>query len=276
MLMRLFRILLLVVAPPSTKASGGFAWAISYSQQPWLEEFHGFQLIVLDADVQVSLSDLTRPGRDVLAYLSLGEIEQNRSYFQTAKAEGILLGENPDWRGSFYVDLRRERWQRRVVEQLVPAVLAAGFTGVFLDTLDDPAALERQDLQTYRGMTAAAVNLVRRLRESFPKIRIMVNRGYELFPAIAPFVDILLGESVYTTYDAEHKGYIRVSAAQYEQQVHLLKQARTANPKLKICSLDYWDPAGRKEVRRIYQVERTNGFAPYVATRELDRVVREP
>jgi polysaccharide biosynthesis protein PelA len=56
----------------------------------------------------------------------------------------------------------------------------------------------------------------------------------------------------------------------------LLKRARQANPKLRICSLDYWDPDARKEIRRIYRVERANGFAPYVATRELDRVVREP
>jgi hypothetical protein len=107
-------------------------------------------------------------------------------------------------------------------------------------------------------------------------MRMMVNRGFDLFPEIAPFVDILLGESVYTTFAAPHNGYVRVPAAQYDEQVRLLRQARQANPNLRICSLDYWDPRGRKEIRRIYQVERANGFAPYVATRELDRVVREP
>lgn len=263
-------------ALPAAPANGSFAWAISYAQQPRAEEFRGFELIVVDSDAHATLSDLARPGRDLLAYMSLGEIEQHRSYFQSAKDEGVLLGENPNWHGSFYVDVRQERWRRRVLEQLVPAILAAGFSGVFLDTLDDPGALERQDPQTYHGMTAAATNLVRGLRESFPRIRIMMNRGYDLFPAIAPFIDILLGESVYTTYDANDRGYVHVPAAQYDEQVRLLKQARSANPKLRICSLDYWDPTARKQIRRIYQVERANGFAPYVATRELDRVVREP
>jgi polysaccharide biosynthesis protein PelA len=260
----------------ASPASTAFKWAISYAQHPRPQELRSFELIVLDSDAEVSRSAIARSGRDVLAYLSLGEIEQHRSYFNWAKSAGILLGENPNWHGSFYVDVRQGSWRRRVVDELVPAILAAGFSGVFLDTLDDAAALEEEDPQSYRGMKTQAANLVRSLRESFPRMRIMVNRGYGLFPGIAPFVDILLGESVYTTYDAAHSGYVRVPAAQYEQQVDLLKRARQANPKLRICSLDYWDPDARKEIRRIYRVERANGFAPYVATRELDRVVREP
>jgi polysaccharide biosynthesis protein PelA len=260
----------------ASPVSKSFKWAICYAQYPRTQELQGFELIVLDSDASVSLSALAQPGRDVLAYLSLGEIEQHRPYFDWAKSAGILLGENPNWHGSFYVDVRQESWRKRVVDELVPTILAAGFNGVFLDTLDDAAALEGQDPQLYGGMKSAAVNLVRNLREGFPGMRIMVNRGYGLFPGIAPLVDILLGESVYTTYDVAHNGYIRVPAAQYEQQVDLLKQARQTNPKLRICSLDYWDPNARKEIRRIYRVERANGFAPYVATRELDRVVREP
>jgi polysaccharide biosynthesis protein PelA len=262
-------------------AGAGFAWAISYAADPSPEELQGLDLIVLDSDAHFSFSGFPfsntgRSGTSVLAYLSLGEIERHRPYFEWAKSAGILLGENPNWHGSFYVDLRQEGWQRRVVEQLVPAMLAAGFNGVFLDTLDDAGAMERRDATRYRGMSGAATDLVRRLREAFPRIRIMVNRGYDLFPAIAPFVDILLGESVYTTYAAEHAGYVRVPAAQYQQQVGLLKQARAANPKLRLCSLDYWNPADRKGIRRIYRIERANGFAPYVATRKLDRVVKEP
>jgi polysaccharide biosynthesis protein PelA len=262
-----------LVASPATTA---FKWAISYAQHPRPEEFQSFELIVLDSDASVSLPALARPGRDLLAYLSLGEIEQHRPYFTWAKSAGILLGENPNWHGSFYVDVRQESWRRRVVDELVPAMLAAGFNGVFLDTLDDAAALEGQNPQSYRGMKTGAAALVRSLRDSFPRMCIMLNRGYDLFPAIAPFVDILLGESVYTTYETARRGYVRVPAAQYEEQVRRLNKARQANPKLKICSLDYWDPEARKEMRRIYRVERANGFAPYVATRELDRVVREP
>jgi len=125
-------------------------------------------------------------------------------------------------------------------------------------------------------MSAAAAHLVRALREAFPRIRIMVNRGYELMPEIAASIDSLMGESVYSTYDAAGNRYHRVPAAQYRQQVFLMRQALHWNPRLRLCSLDYWNPGDTKEIRHIYQVERNNGFAPYVATPELDQIVRAP
>lgn len=251
-------------------------WVVCYSDKTHAEEFLGFDLVVLDSDAHPPLASMARHGRSVLAYLSLGEVARHRAYFEEVKSEGILLGENPNWRGSFYVDVRDRRWQQRVIGQLIPAVLAVGFAGVFLDTLDDPAALERADPERYRGMAAAAVDLVKNLRQAFPRILIMVNRGYELLPEIAQLIDVLLGESVYTTYAAAEKRYLRVPEGEYGQQVGLMRQALRWNPKLRLCSLDYWDPADRKEIQLIYQVERANGFAPYVATPELDRIVRAP
>lgn len=278
--MRLFLasfIAFLVAAP----AEAAPPWAVSYSRDVLPAELHNFHLVVLDSDTHPPLDLLKRDllrrrERDLLGYLSLGEIERHRTYFGAAEAEGLLLGENPVWHGSSYVDFRDPRWRQLVTEQLVPGILASGFNGIFLDTLDDAAALERANPQKYRGMMAAAVELIRGLRHAFPQIRIMVNRGYDLLPQIAPFIDIILGESVYTTYDPERKGYARVPTPEYEQQVRLMRRTLQWNPKLRICSLDYWDPSDTKQIRQIYRVERANGFAPYVATRELDRIVQAP
>jgi uncharacterized protein (TIGR01370 family) len=271
--MRLLLILALAFANP---VGAAFRWVVCYSDKPAAEEFRDFQLVVLDSDAHPPLALLARRGRDLLGYLSLGEAGSHCAYFPALQSAGVLLGENPNWRGSFYVDFRDERWQRLVLEKLVPAILAAGFNGVFLDTLDDAAALEQADPERFRGMAAAAAHLVKSIRRSFPQIRIMANRGYDLLPHIAPSIDFLLGESVYSTYGGGIKGYARVPVAQYEQQVGWMKQALIWNPKLRVCSLDYWDPAAPLEIRRIYRVERANGFAPYVATRELDRIVRAP
>jgi polysaccharide biosynthesis protein PelA len=269
-------LLLFVVASlAACPAGAAFQWAVCYSGNAAVEEFHDFSLVVLDSDTHPPLDLLHRRGRDLLGYLSLGEVERHRPYFAAVQAEGLLLGENPNWHGSFYVDFRDERWRQRVIRQLVPALLAAGFNGVFLDTLDDAAGLERDHPEAFRGMTQAASELVRSLRAAFPHIRIMVNRGYDLLSGIAPSIDFLLGESVYSTYDSPH-GYARAPAAQYQEQVRLMRQARRWNPRLRICSLDYWDPADSKEIRHIYQVERANGFAPYVSTRELDHIVKAP
>lgn len=251
-------------------------WVVYYSDQAHVEEFRDYGLVVLDSDRHPPLAPLTADGKTLLGYISLGEIEHQRAEFQAVKAEGILAGENPRWPGAYYVDLRDERWRRRVIERIIPRILASGFRGIFLDTLDSAVELERRDPDRYRGMTSAAVRLVKALRLTFPSITIMMNRGYGLLPEVAPFINILLGESVYTTYDSDRGVYRLLPADEYRAQVGLLKDAKKSNPKLRICSLDYWDPTDLEGIRRIYRQQRANGFEPYVATIGLDRILAEP
>jgi polysaccharide biosynthesis protein PelA len=251
-------------------------WVVYYSDQAQLEEFRDFGLVVLDSDKHPPLGALAAAGKTLLGYISLGEIEHQRADFPAVKAEGVLAGENPLWPGAYYVDLRDERWRRRVIEQFVPRILASGFQGIFLDTLDSAVELERQHPDKYRGMTSAAAILVKALRLAFPSITIMMNRGYGILPEVAPFIDILLGESVYTTYDSDRKIYRLLPADEYRAQVRLLKDAKTSNRRLRICSLDYWDPTDLGGIRRIYREQRANGFEPYVATIGLDRILAEP
>jgi uncharacterized protein (TIGR01370 family) len=250
-------------------------WVVYYSDQAHVEEFRDFGLVVLDSDRHPPLGPLAADGKTLLGYISLGEIEQQRPEFQAVKAEGILAGENPRWPGAYYVDLRDRRWQRRVIER-APGILAHGFQGLFLDTLDSAIELENRYPDKYRGMTTAAAGLVKALRAAFPSIPIMMNRGYGLLPEVAPFIDILLGESVYATYDPVRHTYRLLPADEYQAQVRLLKDAKKKNPRLRICSLDYWDPTDLAGVRRVYRQERASGFEPYVASIGLDRIVAEP
>jgi hypothetical protein len=62
----------------------------------------------------------------------------------------------------------------------------------------------------------------------------------------------------------------------YRYQVDLLQAARKRCPSLRIFTLDYWNPDDRAGLRKIYRVQRANGFEPYVSTIALDRVVLEP
>jgi polysaccharide biosynthesis protein PelA len=251
-------------------------WVVYYSDQAQVEEFRSFGLVVLDSNRHPPLGPLAADGKTLLGYISLGEIEQQRPEFQAVKAEGILAGENPQWPGTYYVDLRDQRWQRRVIEEMTPSILVHGFQGIFLDTLDSAVELENRYPDKYRGMTTAAAGLVKALRAAFPSIPIMMNRGYGLLPEVAPFVDILLGESVYSTYDSGRKIYRLLPANEYQAQVRLLKDAKRKNTRLRICTLDYWDPTDLEGIRRIYRQERASGFEPYVTTIGLDRILAEP
>jgi endo-alpha-1,4-polygalactosaminidase (GH114 family) len=104
----------------------------------------------------------------------------------------------------------------------------------------------------------------------------MINRAYDILPQIDPYIDMELGESVYTDYDFRAKKYDKVEPDLYQKQVELLQQAKLSNPKLKVYTLDYMDPKNTKAIAEIYQTQRSNGFIPYVATVDLDRVIPEP
>src|SRR5262245_38600002 len=105
-------------------------WAAYYSNSAPIPEFDGFSLLVLDSDHHPALQYLLGQGKMLLGYLSVGEVERNRSYFAAVRSENILLQENRNWAGSYFVDVRDPRWSKRVLEELIPQILKSGFGGV--------------------------------------------------------------------------------------------------------------------------------------------------
>lgn len=251
-------------------------WTAYYAADLPASAFYGYDLVIFESDRHPPIEPLIDRGKQVLGYISLGEIHQTRPYFAEAKAEGLLLMENENWKGSYFVDVRDPRWTRRVVEKLVPAILHRGFQGIFLDTLDNPPHLQRIDPKAYAGMSEAGARLVRTLRRHYPRMPIVMNRGYDLLPMVERDIDMILGESVYADYDFAQKRYQRVEEATYRLQVDLLTGSARRQPKLKILTLDYWNPDDAAGIAEIYRIQEANGFHPYVATVELDRLVPRP
>jgi polysaccharide biosynthesis protein PelA len=269
-------LLVLLVASGVRADTRPIPWAVYYAAELPPSAFYGYDLIVFEPDRHPAIEPLVDRGKKVVGYISLGEVNETRPYFADVKAEGLFRGENEFWKGSHFVDVRDPRWTKRVVEELVPTILRRGFHGIFIDTLDNPGHLERLDAKANAGMVEAAARLVRTLRRNFPRMLIVLNRGYEVLPAVERDIDMVLGESVYTDYDFAAKRYGRVETATYLRQVEILKAAAQRQPKLRVLTLDYWDPADAAAIADIYRVQAANGFSPYVATVELDRLVPRP
>lgn len=86
-----------------------------------------------------------KPGggtRLVIAYMSIGEAEDYRYYWNTAWASSPpswLEGENPDWPGNYKVKYWDPAWQAIFYgnnTSYLKKVLNAGFDGVYLDIID--------------------------------------------------------------------------------------------------------------------------------------------
>lgn len=251
-------------------------WLCYYGDSAKAEELADFDLLVLEPDRHPPLDRLIEKNRRLIGYLSLGEIDRHRPYHRLVKAEGLLLEANPNWPDASFVDLRDKRWAKRVVEEIVPAILRQGFGGIFLDTLDDAAFLEARDPARFAGMRAAAVRLVKSLRQHYPHITIAVNRGFDLLPDMAGDIDIVVAESLHTTWNFADDTARRRSDEEYGRQLAALRAGLARRPDLTVLTLDYWDMSDRAGTADIYRRSRAAGFAPYVTTIGLDRVTREP
>ncbi|MFD2909094.1 endo alpha-1,4 polygalactosaminidase [Flavobacterium ardleyense] len=80
--------------------------------------------------------------RLVISYMSIGEAEDYRYYWQTSwttNRPSWLDVENPDWTGNFKVKYWNPEWQKIIYgndSSYLKKVLNAGFDGVYLDIID--------------------------------------------------------------------------------------------------------------------------------------------
>lgn len=114
-------------------------------------------VIVLDANYNSDKDGAWKPaelkkirsgkiGRRVIAYVSIGEAEDYRPYWQKnwdankdgkpdASAPSFLNIENPDWKGNYRVRYWQPEWQQ-IMLPVVDQVVAQGFDGIYLDIVD--------------------------------------------------------------------------------------------------------------------------------------------
>ena len=251
-------------------------FVVYYGKDAAIGEFARYSRAVLDSDHHPPLAPLKARGIELFGYLSLGEADQARDYYPAIAAAGLLLGANPDWPGARYVDLRKPAWTAQILDHLIPALLNEGFEGLFLDTLDDAGFLEHADPVRNHGMVAAAAALVRAIHARYPTVPLMLNRAYDVGALVADALNAVLAESLLTTHDFKTRRYLMRTPNDLNWGLTKLAELRRLNPKIQIYTLDYWDPADRAGVTRLYEQERKAGFIPYVATIDLQRIVTEP
>ncbi len=252
-------------------------WAVYYGNALQAEDFASFDLIVLDAEHSGPVAPLKAQGKTVLGYLSLGEAESYRPYYKEIKHKKLVLAKNPQWPDHRVIDIRNPAWEAMVSGTLIPQLLAQGFDGVMFDTIDSPLHMERLDAKRYAGMGKTAADVICSIRAEYPDMKIMLNRGFEILPQVAGCIDMVMAETTRSDLQPkdDKKPYL-TAQADYEQYVATLKEAQVKNPALKVYSLDYWTMEDRAGVARIYNEQRAQGFIPYVATIDLQKIYTEP
>jgi hypothetical protein len=211
------------------------------------------------------LAALRSCGLVVYAYLSVGE--QRSSEGGAALPAEIVLGRNEGW-NTVIVDPASEEWREQLALR-ARFLRGAGYDGLFLDTLDsfrrvltEPAAVEAR--------WHALAGLIRDLHEGDPALRFLLNRGFELLPAVGSLVDGVAAESLFRSWDPSNKRYVEVSAADRAWLAARLGEARDRFG-LEAIAIDYVPAGDRALARRTGRAIAALGFTPYVAQPALDR-----
>lgn len=251
-------------------------WVVYYGAGEPAESFAPYDVIVFDNLAHPKLDILKSPHRLILGYLSIGE-EATHNPMSIHQQDGVRLEKNTLWGAENYVlDLRSELWAADILQNQIPAILASGFDGIMIDTIDMPLEATRHSPPLHQEMKAAAIKLIKAIRTTYPDLPIMLNRGFEILPAIAEDIDMVLGESVTTMHLREEDSYYFRSEQDNQYIKTILKKAQKENTALRLFSLNYWPPGQGAIIKQIYHMDRDRGYIPYVATPDLAQHIREP
>lgn len=242
-------------------------WVCYYGSNREVLAIPGKDLLILDADSIGPLTQEEKKGRICLAYLSLGEAESYRWFWDEIKDEPWIGGENPHWPGAHLIDVRAEAWQSLLIKRVARRHLERGYDGFLLDTLDTADTLMNHEPLLYEGVHSAMVTIVRRLREAYPHAILVANGGLSMIRGTAPYLDGVLYEGIYSTYDFTTKTYRRRTDA--ERTWIQERLSRVIPYELPILALEYVDPSHPEEAASIEAMARAAGFPPYLTQIDL-------
>ncbi len=247
------------------------SFAAYYSKRDF-ETLPAFDHLLLDPEAHPSLKPLLENGVKPFAYLSLGEVSESRWYFETVRDRSLLLHEQNNFPGSWFVDIREKKWHRFLVNQVIPKLLEQGFQGLLLDTLDHALYLEANDPISFKGMREAAIDLVEAIRNRYPNTPIVLNRGLDLVDELGDLVSCILAEDVLSRFNFSSNEYEMVPETEQKQLVMQLKNVKKSFPHLSIWTLDYWKENDKSFMKEIAKKQKAQGFTPYVASYSLKSI----
>jgi len=217
------------------------------------------------------------PGGDkiVLAYMSIGEAESYRFYWQPGWTPGNpawLDDENPDWPGNYKVHYWDPAWQT-IVFSFADRLLNAGFDGAYLDIIDAYEYYADQGRTTAPQEMADFVAAIRAYaRQRDPAFFIFPQNAPELatfVPTYMASVDGIGQEDIYYGYLDDDVMTPPTVTAELESYLDLYRDVGK-----KVLTVDYAQvPA---HVDDAYAKSQAKGYVPFCTVRALDQLIVNP
>ena len=225
-----------------------------------------FDRVVVEAENLKDLDGLRTDGADVFAYVSVGEAEGWRASAKALPAE-LFLGTNTAW-SSRIADLTQPGWRDYLIGQRMAPLWQAGYRGFFLDTLDSYQRVVT-NAQEEQAQARALVEIVRTIKQRFPGVKLLFNRGFAVLPEVGPLAVGLVAESLFQSWDPATRQYLPVTPKERTWLLERLNDARHRYD-LPITVIDYV-PADQPQLAQATARQISAlGFTPWVSTPGLD------
>jgi len=217
------------------------------------------------------------PGGDkiVLAYMSIGEAENYRFYWQDGWVPGDpdwLDAENPNWPGNYKVHYWAPGWQS-IVLSYTDRLLDAGFDGAYLDIIDAYEYYADGGRATAAQEMAGFVAAIRaHARARDPDFYIFPQNAPELAEKVPAYLDCVDGigqEDIYYGYEKDDRPTPPAVTAGLAGYLDTFRDAGKL-----VLTVDYaTTPA---HVDDAYAKSQDRGYVPFVTVRDLDRLTINP
>ncbi len=243
---------------------------------------------------QIQRLKKSKGGKQVLAYISIGEAERYRFYWQDGWAPGNpgwMGKENPNWTGNYKVKYWDSEWQK-IVFSYLDRILDQGFDGIYMDIVDGywywaSEAVESGEDEQLPSARDAADRMVDFILEIAQYCR--DGRGKQSFILCPQNATGIITDaskdktiaflSVIDAVGVEDVFYhgSRDEDNPYNPQEDVISHLRrfTSNGK-RVFNIEYLTPGNRRAVDRFYSLSKKNGYVPFAAERALDHIRINP
>ncbi|MHB8056764.1 MAG: bifunctional glycoside hydrolase 114/ polysaccharide deacetylase family protein [Desulfuromonadaceae bacterium] len=241
-----------------------FSAALYYASNPPINELKAFDVVVVDPDSGLTPEAYGAGPSKLFAYISAGEADPNRNYTKQMNSKWFV-GENKDW-NSKVIDVSSPEWREFFLNKVVEPLWSAGYRGFFLDTMDSYQL--STDKSRLAAMESGLVETVRAIKARHPEARLILNRGFEIFPKVKDIVFAVAAESLYQNFSPATGKYGEVPPNDREWLTARLNEVKSAG--VPVIAIDYVPPGKRHLARQTAEKIKALGFIPWVADKDLE------
>ncbi|MGV9002847.1 endo alpha-1,4 polygalactosaminidase [Flavobacterium sp.] len=179
----------------------------------------------------VDIKLIKKTNKNVLAYVSIGEINKTSKYFKDLK--NLTLGKNKNW-DSYFLDIKSEK-TKKVLIGAVQESINKGFDGMFLDNIDNYSKFGPQ-----KDDDKQVVQFLKLLSEKFKNTIFIQNSGIDFLPQVSNYIDGVVVESVASDYSFSTKKYGLRTETDFNARIKTINDA-AAKYKTKFILVEYAD-----------------------------------